>query len=103
MKFSICQINIRSVRRKAAMLAALTSILGGLSVSSSFADDGHDQRHNHHGQRDQRGEHDRHGDRRDHAYRRDGYAQPVYVPAPVYYEPRQSSGISLFFPLDFRR
>ncbi len=96
------------------MLLALTSILGGLSVSPAFADDGHDQRdgynqrdwHDHHGQRDHygdRGEHDRHGDRRDHEYRRYNYEQPVYIPAPVYYEPRQSSGISLFFPLDFRR
>ena len=30
------------------------------------------------------------------------YAQPVYVPPPVYYAPRPSPGISLFFPLDLR-
>lgn len=30
------------------------------------------------------------------------YSQPVYVPPPVYYAPRQSPGISLFFPLDLR-
>ena len=32
-----------------------------------------------------------------------GYAQPVYVPPPVYYPPQQSPGVSLFFPLNFRR
>ena len=30
------------------------------------------------------------------------YSQPVYVPPPVYYAPRQSPGITLFFPLDLR-
>jgi hypothetical protein len=30
------------------------------------------------------------------------YSQPVYAPPPVYYEPRPSPGISLFFPLDIR-
>lgn len=87
------------------MLLALTSIIGSLSISPAFADDGHDHHdnHGHHGHRGDRGEHDWHGDRRDYEYRRYNYEQPVYVPAPVYYEPRQSSGISLFFPLDFRR
>ncbi len=86
------------------MVVALTAMIGVLSVSPAFADDGHDQRGNH-GRRDHygdRNQHDRHGDRRDYEYRRYNYAQPVYAP-PVYYEPRQSSGISLFFPLDFRR
>jgi len=31
-----------------------------------------------------------------------GYAQPVYVPPPVYYVPQQSPGINLVFPLNFR-
>lgn len=47
------------------------------------------------------------GDRYARDYRQDHrpyhYAQPVYVPPPVYYEPQQSPGISLFFPLDLRR
>ena len=30
------------------------------------------------------------------------YSAPVYVPPPVYYAPRQSPGISLFFPLELR-
>ena len=35
-------------------------------------------------------------------YREPYYSPPVYVPAPVYYYPVQSPGISLFFPLDLR-
>jgi hypothetical protein len=31
-----------------------------------------------------------------------GYAQPVYAPAPVYYPPQPSPGVSLFFPLNVR-
>jgi hypothetical protein len=31
-----------------------------------------------------------------------GYAQPVYVPPPVYYPPQPSPGISLFVPLNLR-
>ena len=31
-----------------------------------------------------------------------GYAQPVYVPPPVYYPRQQSPGISLFLPLNLR-
>jgi hypothetical protein len=45
---------------------------------------------------------------RDHQYRQVYrrpyvYAQPVFIPPPVYYEPRQSPGVSLFFPLDLRQ
>lgn len=31
------------------------------------------------------------------------YAQPVYVPAPEYYQPQPSPGISLFLPLELIR
>lgn len=115
MKSSILQtLNARSVKRKAIVAVALTSMIGALLVSPAFADDGYDNgdRHDYHDQWGSRGEnnhhggrneHDHHGDRRGHEYRRYGYAQPVYEPAPVYYEPHQSLGISLFFPLDFRR
>ncbi len=88
------------------MVAALASMIGSLSISPAFAaHDGQGQRdrQDNHGQRGDRGHRDRHGDRRDYEYRRYGYAQPVYAPPPVYYEPQPSSGISLFFPLDFRR
>ncbi|MBI2801070.1 MAG: hypothetical protein HYX63_12475 [Gammaproteobacteria bacterium] len=48
------------------------------------------------------------GDREGYGYRSEyrqpyHYSQPVYVPPPMHYEPRQSPGISLFFPLDLRR
>jgi hypothetical protein len=54
-------------------------------------------------------------DARDHRYdhndryrggyrgREYSYAQPVYVPRPVYREPRASPGISIFLPLNLRR
>ncbi len=99
---------------------ALTSFIGGLTISSAFAAGGDE--HNH--ERNRANEHSR-GDYHDEDWRREPYenrdaaryqyryehqyqrqyhyAQPVYVPPPVYYEPRQSNGISLFFPLDIRR
>lgn len=48
-----------------------------------------------------------HGDRKGYSYRPQyrgayTYAEPVYLPPPVYYQPRRSPGISLFFPLDLR-
>jgi hypothetical protein len=64
-------------------------------------------RENNQGQNWNRGDHDDHHDRDDYRYK-PGYAhpyyysQPVYVPPPVYYEPYQSPGINLFFPLDLR-
>ena len=76
-------------------------LVGSLLLSPALAakQQGHSQdaRQGHHGQRDG-------GDERRHDHRRpDRYEQPVYIPPPVYYEPRQSPGISLFFPLDLRR
>jgi hypothetical protein len=78
-----------------AMALAFATLIGGFSISPALArDDGHDRgRHN--------GDHGDHGDRGRRDYHR--YEQPVYVPPPVYYEPRQSPGISFFFPLDLRR
>src|ERR1035437_5820088 len=96
-----------STGRRVVMALAFASLISGLSISPAFAEnDGHGQggRHGDHGQRD------RHGDREGYGYgyrpeyrRPYTYAQPVYVPPPVYYEPVQSPGISIFFPLDFRR
>jgi hypothetical protein len=108
MKSSIRQARyFRSTGRKVVMALALASLISGLSISPAFAakDDGRGgegDRHGDHGQRD------RHGDREGYKYRPEHrrpyyYAQPVYVPPPVYYEPQQSPGISIFFPLDFRR
>lgn len=109
MKSSIRQTgNFRPSGRKAAMVLALASLIGGLSISSTVAagDNGYDRGDRRHGDHNQ--QRGWHGDRGDHGYRPEyrhpyNYEQPVYVPPPVYYEPRQSPGISLFFPLDFRR
>ena len=88
------------------MALAMASVISGLSISPAFADknDGHDKgdQHGNRGHAGQRSDHDGNGHRPDHR-RPNGYAQPVYVPPPVYYEPQQSPGISLFFPLDLRR
>jgi len=104
--------------RKAVALFAFAALISSLSISSAFADndDGHGRdhdngRHGNRGQQEWRGDRDQHDWRSDrernkHAreYRHPyTYAQPVYVPPPVYYEPQQSPGISLFFPLDLRR
>ncbi len=93
---------------KVLMTLASASLAGSFLMSAAFAeqDNGHsrDGGHGNYGQRqDERGHrHDDRGQR--HEYRRPyNYEQPVYVPPPVYYEPRQSPGISLFFPLDLRR
>jgi hypothetical protein len=91
----------------------LSSILMLLTSGSAFADrnggQGNGNSHGNQGQRGWHGDHGPrgwHGDRQGNRYQpgyRYPYAQPVYVPPPVYYEPRQSPGISLFFPLDLRR
>jgi hypothetical protein len=100
--------------RKAVTVFAFASLISGMSISSAYADndDGHGRdRHDNRGQQERRGDRDQHDWRNDrernwrrpeyrHPYT---YAQPVYVPPPVYDEPRPSPGISLFFPLDLRR
>lgn len=108
MKSSIGQSNyFKSTGLKLVTALVFASLISSLSISPALAarDDGHGQnsRNDRHGQRMS------HGDRRGHGYRPEyrqpyTYAQPVYVPPPVYYEePRQSPGISIFFPLDIRR
>ncbi len=77
----------------AVMLSAL------MAATGAFADPGHDRQE--HGRDDHgRGHDSRRGHSRPPEIR---YAQPVYVPAPEYYEPQQSPGISLFLPFDLRR
>jgi hypothetical protein len=111
MKSSIRKIgHLRLNRHKVAMALAFASLVGGLSMSPAVAarDDGHDRgnRQGDHGQRAWQNNRGNYGYRPQYRpeYRRPyNYEQPVYIPPPVYYEPRQSPGISLFFPLDLRR
>ena len=96
-----------STTRRVMMALASVAVLGVVCVSPALAErdnhrDRHDNRRGANNQREWRGNHWVYGGRPlyRHPY---AYAQPVYVPPPVYYEPRQSPGISLFFPLDMRR
>jgi hypothetical protein len=107
MKSSIQQAGyFGATGRKVAMALILASLISGGAISSAFADnDGGQGRGAKHGNKHQR---EWRGDRHDNGYRPEYrrpyvYAEPVYVPPPVYYEPRQSPGISFFFPLDLRR
>jgi len=107
MKSPIGQVSyFRFDGRKVVMALAFASLICSLSISPAFAakDNGHSQgaRNANQGQRDRHVVRGGYGHRPE--YRRPyNYAQPVYVPPPVYYEPQQSPGISLFFPLDLRR
>lgn len=91
---------------RAVLTLIVASMLGSLYVAPAFAEK------NNHARQDNRHSDQRRrqwsGDREHYPYRpvyRQPYAysQPVYVPSPLYYEPRQSPGISFFFPLDLRR
>ena len=104
-------------RRPTLLFAALLAAgLASLATTPAVADNdhhrgrGHD-RHEQHGDGDGDwdGDHHREWRARDYGYQYQPaypqpylYSQPVYVPPPVYYAPRQSPGISLFFPLDLR-
>lgn len=112
-----------SIGRKVLTTIAMASAVITLGISPALADrDGNHGRGDRYDRYDRYDRHDRHGQqhwRGDHGGYRDGYrdsyryqptyrqsyyyAQPVYVPPPVYYEPQRSPGVSLFFPLDLRR
>lgn len=84
------------------------TVMTGLAVSPPlFARDndqgGRGDREFEHGRRDWRANDARNHWKRPEYRRPYVYAQPVYIPPPMYYEPRQSPGISLFFPLDLRQ
>ena len=91
---------------KIVMALAVASVIGGMAITPAFAADNH--RDNNHRQvhRDN-GRHNGEwrGDRNDRrGYQQSYYySQPVYAPPPVYYDPQPSAGISLVFPLNFRR
>jgi hypothetical protein len=91
---------LSSTTSKIMMALALASVLGGTSITPALGK-GNDARHDkgwHKGEQ-------RSVIRNDYRGRRDPYyySAPVYAPPPVYYAPQPSPGISLFFPLDFRR
>jgi hypothetical protein len=98
--------NFRPKLGKIALAIALASAMGGLGMTPAFGDE-HDNRggnardRGYDTARDQHRDRNRHDNRRDN-YRPYRYAQPVYVPPPVYYAPEPSPGISLFFPIDLR-
>jgi hypothetical protein len=75
--------------------------MGGLSIAPAFGDNDRGNNGAHKGQSQRNWQ----GDRREYRpnYQRPYYySQPVYAPAPAYYYPQQSPGISFFFPLDLR-
>jgi hypothetical protein len=98
----------RTVGRKGLIVITLAIAMAGLALSPPLAARDNDQgdrggRNVDRSQRDWRS-----SSERNHQYRRVYrrpyvYAQPVFIPPPVAYEPQQSPGISLFFPLDLRR
>jgi hypothetical protein len=97
------------IGRRSLIVLALGSAISMLAVGPALAERNDDHGRGKQSQRGWQGDHGArgwHGDRQAYRYQpgyRYPYAQPVYVPPPVYYEPRQSPGISLFFPLDLRR
>ncbi|QWF69411.1 hypothetical protein KEF85_08435 [Methylomonas paludis] len=95
---------------KLAVAITCMLLLGGLSISSAWAEHGND--HGRGGGGEHHEDHD-HGNWRGGGYGYGnhygygqgygyGYAQPVYVPPPVYAVPIQSPGINLIVPLNFR-
>ena len=91
------------------LILLLGAGLGGLAPLAAIADnDGHRGRgHEQRGRNDGNRHREWRNEDRGYVYRPYYpqpylYSQPVYVPPPVYYAPRQSPGISLFFPLDLR-
>jgi hypothetical protein len=114
MKTSTSQArNLRPAISKTVLALAVASVIGGMAMTSAFADY-NDNRQGHQDQGLHKGQYKGDRDRRDE-YRREvqpvyrpvyqqpyRYSEPVYAPPPVYYDPRPSPGISLFFPLDIR-
>jgi hypothetical protein len=68
---------------KIAMAIAVASAVAGFTMTPAYAEE--------HGSRDH---HERH--------RAPHYAHPFYAPAPVYYAPQPSPGVSLFIPIVIR-
>lgn len=100
-----CAADPRRLRSIAALF--VITAFAALAAVPTQADNGgrhgrgHEHRHSDGGRREWRDE-DRSFSVRPAYPQPYVYAQPVYVPPPVYYAPRPSPGISLFFPLDLR-
>lgn len=89
----------KSRRKPIGFALVLAMAFGALAATPVLARD-----ENGHGDRD-RGGHDRGHRDRGHDHDRGGfgvgvYADPVYVPPPVYYDPQPSPGISIALPLN---
>ena len=97
-----------STTRSGTFWPAISKIVAALAVASVIGGIGGIATTPAYGQHRDKGWHkgESHGDRdrREYrpVYRGSYYSEPVYVPAPVYYPPQQSPGISFFFPLDLR-
>jgi hypothetical protein len=98
----------RTIAAQRVLLACTTAML--LTVASADAQDrqrGGDRRWQEQQQERQQGRHESRGRGQQRYERREGpayrYAEPVYAPPPVYYQPQSSPGISLFLPFDLRR
>jgi Ni/Co efflux regulator RcnB len=93
-----------SVIRKLVLVLLVAPVCFLSTAAFAQRDDHRDRGHEDHDNgRDHRFDrHDDH-DRGYHRGRDYSYAQPVYVPRPVYREPRPSPGISIFLPLELRR
>ena len=102
MKTSIQKIRyFKFIRSKVVIGLILASAISLSSLSPALADHGNghgwDNRGGNRGHQQWRGDRDGYGGYRPIYRQSYSYAQPVYVPPPVYYPPQQSPGISLFF------
>jgi hypothetical protein len=91
--------NGNSTRKPARLAIALVlaSALGSLAATPALARDAHGGGHQ------ARGGHDRgHGGGYGGGFNVGLYPEPVYAPAPVYYDPQPSPGISVMLPLNVR-
>jgi hypothetical protein len=95
---------------KIVLALAVAAVMGAMATTPALAKDNHQGRHDnglHKGQ--WKNDRDRNDWRPAYqpAYRQAYpqsyyYAEPVYVPPPVYYAPQQSPGVSIFLPLNIR-
>jgi hypothetical protein len=109
MKTSIQKIScFSSTGSKLVCTLIFASLISVFSISSALAErgEGHGRgnRGEWHHHQEWRGNHEDYG-RYQPRYQQPyfNYAQPVFVPPPVYYAPQQSPGINLFFPLNLHR